>query len=50
MQTSGQDGGVGKHKFTLCPATAKIATKLQNKYHPESSENRAVWEVQQPRS
>ena len=41
--TSGQDGGIGKHGLTPCITTAKIATTLQNKYHPESSENLAVW-------
>ena len=42
-QTSGQDGGVGKHGSPPSTTTAKITTRLQKKYHPESSENRAVW-------
>ena len=44
MGTSSQDGGIGKHGSPSCTTTAKITTKLQNNYHPESSENRAVWE------
>ena len=39
LQTASQDGGIGKHSL---PSTGKITTRLQNKYHPESSENRAV--------
>ena len=39
LQTASQDGRIGKHSL---PSTAKITTRLQNKYHPESSENRAV--------
>ena len=38
-RTSGQDGGVGKLHIT----TEKIKTRLQNKFHPDSSENQAVW-------
>ena len=40
---SGQDGGVHKHGSPSCTSTAKITTTLQNKYHPELSENQAVW-------
>ena len=43
MRTSGQDGGIGKHGLPPHTTTAKITSRLQNKYHPESSENRAVW-------
>ena len=42
-RTSGQDGHIGKHTLPPHTATAKIATKLQNKYHPEFSENQSVW-------
>ena len=38
-----QDGGVGKHSSLPYTTMAKIATKLQNSYHSESSENGAVW-------
>ena len=38
-RTSGQDGGVGKLHIT----TEKIKTRLQNKFHPDSLENQAVW-------
>ena len=38
-RTSGQDGGVGKHGLPPYTTTTKITTRLQNKYHPESSEN-----------
>ena len=41
--TSGQDEGVGKHALPCYTATEKITTRLKNKYHPEPSENRAVW-------
>ena len=43
FRTSGQDGGIGKHDLSPYTTTAKITTRLQNKYHPESSENRVVW-------
>ena len=43
MQTSCEDGGVGKHGNPPCTATTKITIKLQNNYHPELSENQAVW-------
>ena len=43
FETSNQDGGVGKHALTPHITTAKITTRLQNKYHPDSSENRAIW-------
>ena len=39
---SGQDGGVGKHTLPPRMTMAKITTRLQNKYHPELSENWAV--------
>ena len=38
-----QDGGVGKHALPPHTTTAQITTRLQNKYHPDSSENQAVW-------
>ena len=41
--TSGQDGGIGKRGSPPHTTTAKITTKLQNNYHPELSENRAIW-------
>ena len=40
---SGQYGSVGKHNTRPCVTTTKILTRLQNKYHPDSSENQAVW-------
>ena len=43
MWTSSQDGGIGKHALPPCTTIAKITTGLQNKYHPDSSENQAVW-------
>ena len=46
---SSQDGGVGKHGSPSHTTTAKITTKLQNNYHPESSEKQHM-EVQQPRN
>ena len=30
--------------MTPCTTTAKITTRLQNKYQKESSENQAVWQ------
>ena len=42
-KTSGQDGGIGKHGLPTHTTTAKVTTKLWNNYHPESSENWAVW-------
>ena len=41
--TSGQDGDVGKHASPPHTTTARITTRLKNKYHPELSENQAVW-------
>ena len=41
-ETSGQDGGIGKHGFPPCITTAKITTKVQNNCHSEPSENQAV--------
>ena len=41
--TSSQVGGIGKHASPPHTITEKITTRLQNKYNPESSENRAVW-------
>ena len=41
--TSGQDGDTHEHSWPPHATTAKITTRLQNKYHQESSENRAVW-------
>ena len=41
--TSGQDGGVDKHALPPRTAIAKNTTRLQNKFHPQLSENRAVW-------
>ena len=38
-ETCGQDKGIGKLGFTPHTTTAKLTTKLQNYYHPESSEN-----------
>ena len=43
FHTASQDGGVGKHGLPTPTTTAKITTKLQNNYHPQSSENQAVW-------
>ena len=40
---SNQHGGIGKHGSPPCTTTAKFATKLQNSYLPEKSENQAVW-------
>ena len=45
MRTSGQGGGVGKQASPLCTSIAKTTATLQNKYHPELSENRAVWKA-----
>ena len=42
-ETSGQDGGAGKHASPPRTTVAKITTKLQIKHHAGSSENRAVW-------
>ena len=41
-ETSGHDGGVGKHVSPLHTTIAKNKTRLQNIYHPELSENQAV--------
>ena len=41
--TSSQDGGVDKHTLPPRTTTAKITTRLQNKYHPDLSANQAVW-------
>ena len=38
-QTSSQDGCVGKYALPSCTTVAKNTTGLQNKYHPELSEN-----------
>ena len=38
-----EDGSVGTHGSLPCTIIAKIITKLQNNYHPKSSENRAAW-------
>ena len=42
-QTSGQGGGIGKHTSPLHTTIAKNIATVQNKYHPELSENQAVW-------
>ena len=42
-QTSGQGGGIGKHTSHLHTTIAKNIATVQNKYHPELSENQAVW-------
>ena len=42
-RTFGQDGGIGKHASPQPTIIAKNTTRLQNKYHPELSENLAVW-------
>ena len=42
-ETCGQDKGIGKLGFTPHTTTAKVTTRLQNKYHPESSQNQDVW-------
>ena len=34
---------MGKHVSPPCTPVAKNTATLQNKYHPELSENRAVW-------
>ena len=41
--TSGHDAGIGEWTLPPCTTTAKITTRLQNKYHPDSSENQAIW-------
>ena len=43
METSGQDGGVGR--YTLPPHTTKrrTTTNLKNKNPPKLPENRTVW-------
>ena len=38
-----EDAGISKHGSPPDKTTAKITTKIQNNYHPESSENRAIW-------
>ena len=40
--TSSQDEGIGKHNLPPCTTTAKITTRWQNIYHPDSSENQVV--------
>ena len=42
-KTSSQDGGTGKHSSSPHMTIAKITAKLQNDYHPQSSENQGVW-------
>ena len=42
-RTSCQDGGVGKQVLPLLTTTAKITTTLQNQFHQDLLENRAVW-------
>ena len=43
LQTSDQDGGVGRH--TVSPRTTKrrTATNLKTKKQPKLTENRTVW-------
>ena len=43
FDTPGLDGGIGKQASPSHTTTAKITTRLQNKYHPDLSENPAVW-------
>ena len=43
QENSSQDGGIGKYASTPSTTRAKNTTRLQNKYHPELSENQAVW-------
>ena len=43
MWASSQDRGIGKQSSPPCTTTAKITTKIQNNYHHESAENRALW-------
>ena len=43
FRTPSQDGGLGKHGSPPRTTTAKITTQLRNNYHPELSENWAVW-------
>ena len=40
-------GGIGRQGSPPHTTTAKITTKLQNNYHPGSSENGAVWKSDQ---
>ena len=49
MWASNQDRGIGKQSSPPCTTTAKITSRLQNKYHPESSENQAVWKSDRQR-
>ena len=39
-----KDEGIGKNGLLSCITTAEITTRLQNKYHLESSENWAICE------
>ena len=41
--SSREDGGVGKHALPPHIATAKVTARRQHKYHPDLSENGAVW-------
>ena len=43
VETFSRDGGIGEHTLPPYTTTAKIITRLQNKYHPELSGNPAVW-------
>ena len=41
-KTSSQDGGIGKHGSPPHTTMANITTRLQNNYHPESTENQKI--------
>ena len=41
--TYSQEGGIGKHASPPCTTITKNIAILQNKCHPELSENQAVW-------
>ena len=42
-RTSCRDGDVGEHSLSPHTTIAKNTTRLQNKFHPELSDNRAMW-------
>ena len=45
VMTSSHDGGMDKHTSPPRTTTAKITTRLQNKYHPDSLEKGVVWKL-----
>ena len=50
FRTAGQDGGIGKHALPPHTTIAKNTTGPQNRYHPQLSENRAMWKSDNQRS